>query len=208
MQMQKIKRARQALLEIFQAALMALNEKTTAYQEPENGHDVEVDIVANLRSARNAAAKKAEALGYKTQVKHASISGEAETVGRRMALELLDALPGVYIWGGEPYVELPENPGQGGHNQHLALAAAIVIDGREDICFLSASTHDSDEDAGAIVDGDTLRRAAHDGFDANVGLIRADSGTLLEATGDLINTGPNGTNVINLMIGIKMDRDY
>lgn len=172
--------------------------------------DLKISIVANLREARNAAARKAEALEYKTQVNQAFISSEAETAGRRMALELLDALPGVYIWGGEPSVELPENPGRGGRNQHLALAAATVIEGREDICFLSAGTDGTDgpgEDAGGIVDGGTLGRAARDGFDADDSLARADSGSLLEATGDLINTGPTGTNVMDLMIGIKIAVD-
>ncbi len=175
-----------------------------------HAHNLEISIVANLREARNAAARKAEALGYKTQVHQAFISSEAETVGRRMALELLDALPGVYIWGGEPSVELPDNPGRGGRNQHLALAAATVIEGREDICFLSAGTDGTDgpgEDAGAIVDGGTLSRATRDGFDADDALTRADAGTLLAAAGDLINTGPTGTNVMDLMIGIKMAAD-
>ena len=171
-------------------------------------HNLEISIVANLREARNAAARRAEELGYKTQLNQAFISSEAETAGRRMALEMLDALPGVYIWGGEPSVELPENPGRGGRNQHLALAAATVIEGREDICFLSAGTDGTDgpgDDAGAIVDGGTLSRANRDGFDAGDALARADAGTLLAATGDLINTGPTGTNVMDLMIGIKMD---
>ncbi|MES9911697.1 MAG: DUF4147 domain-containing protein [Candidatus Sedimenticola sp. 4PFRAG1] len=170
--------------------------------------DVSLAIVANLRTAREAAAEKAGALGYETKVNHAFISADAANSGRRLALEMLDALPGVYIWGGEPTVMLPENPGRGGRNQHLALSAARVIEGTKDTCFLSCGTDGTDgpgEDAGAVVDGGTLGRARKEGFDAEDCLARADSGSLLEASGDLVSTGPTGTNVMDLMIGLKFE---
>ena len=90
----------------------------------------------------------------------------------------------------------------------LALAAAMVIEGRDDVCFLSAGTDGTDgpgEDAGVLVDGGTLGRGRQDGFDAVDCLARADSGSLLQASGDLIHTGPTGTNVMDLMLGLKLD---
>jgi len=168
----------------------------------------ELHILACLKDALNAAADEARRLGYPAHVNHALISAEAENAGRRMALEMLGAWPGVTIWGGEPSVRLPDNPGRGGRNQHLALAVANVIEGRDDICFLSAGTDGTDgpgEDAGAMVDGGTLGRARREGFDVADTLKRADSGSLLEAAGDLVHTGPTGTNVMDLMIGLKMD---
>jgi len=122
-------------------------------------------------------------------------------------LELLDAFPGVCIWGGEPSVQLPEHPGRGGRNQHLALSAATVIEGRDDIFFLSGGTDGTDgpgEDAGALVDGGTLGRVRRAGYEAQDALDRADAGSLLEASGDLVHTGPTGTNVMDLMIGIRI----
>ncbi|MET0024270.1 MAG: DUF4147 domain-containing protein [Sedimenticola sp.] len=172
------------------------------------GIDVSLEIVANLKKAREAAAEKARALGYETRVSHAFISADATNSGRRLALELLDALPGIYIWGGEPTVILPEKPGRGGRNQHLALSAATVIEGTKDICFLSCGSDGTDgpgEDAGGLVDGGTLGRGRQEGFDAVECLARADSGSLLEASGDLVSTGPTGTNVMDLMIGLKLD---
>jgi glycerate 2-kinase len=169
--------------------------------------ELDVNVIANLRMAREAAAREAEALGYEARVSHAFLSGDAENVGRRLALELQDAWPGVYVWGGEPSVCLPPQPGRGGRNQHLALAAANVIAGRDDIIFLSAGTDGTDgpgEDAGALVDGGTLGRGERDGFKAEACLRSADSGSLLEASGDLINTGPTGTNVMDLIIGLKL----
>ena len=38
-------------------------------------------------------------------------------------------------------------------------------------------------------------------------LQKADSGTALEASGDLINTGPTGTNVGDIVIGLKLTRE-
>ncbi len=169
---------------------------------------VDIRILANLRDAREAAAEEARRLGYQVHLNHALISADAENSGRRLALELLDSWPGVYVWGGEPSVELPAAPGRGGRNQHLALAAATVIDGRDDICFLSAGTDGTDgpgEDAGALVDGGTIGRARREGFDAGECLARADSGALLQASGDLIHTGPTGTNVMDLMLGLKLE---
>jgi hydroxypyruvate reductase len=164
--------------------------------------------MASLRDAREAAAEEARHLGYRVHLNHALISADAANSGRRLALELLDSWPGVYVWGGEPSVELPSAPGRGGRNQHLALSAATVIEGRDDICFLSAGTDGTDgpgEDAGALVDGGTLGRARRAGFEAVDCLARADSGELLQASGDLIHTGPTGTNVMDLMLGLKLE---
>ena len=170
---------------------------------------VDLHIIASLKDAREAAAEAARALGYETQVSHAFINATAENAGRRLALELMDSLPGVYIWGGEPSVRLPERPGRGGRNQHLALAAACVIEGSDDLLFLSAGTDGSDgpgEDAGALVDGGTIGRGRRQGFDAEQVLTDADSGSLLAASGDLIHTGPTGTNVMDLMIGLRSEK--
>lgn len=167
----------------------------------------ELHIVATLTQAREAAAEAARGMGYAVNVSHAMINADAENCGRRLGLELLDAWPGVYVWGGEPTVVLPEKPGRGGRNQHLALAAAMVMEGRDDVCLLSAGTDGTDgpgEDAGALVDGGTLGRARREGFDGADCLARADSGSLLEAAGDLVQTGPTGTNVMDLIIGARL----
>ncbi|MDT9121569.1 MOFRL family protein, partial [Escherichia coli] len=68
---------------------------------------------------------------------------------------------GIYLWGGETTVKLPENPGRGGRNQHFALAAAIALENNPEITLLCAATDGTDgvtEDAGALVNGQTLAR--------------------------------------------------
>ena len=74
------------------------------------------------------------------------------------------------------------------------------------LAIFSAGTDGSDgptEDAGALVDGGTIRRGELSGLDAAEHLRRADSGVFLEASGDLISTGPTGTNVRDLVIAWK-----
>ena len=103
-------------------------------------------------------------------------------------------------------MRLPDRPGRGGRNQHLALAAAGVLAGQSGVCLLAIGTDGSDgptEDAGALVDGGTLRRGELSGLDAAEKLRRADSGAFLEASGELISTGPTGTNVRDLVIAWK-----
>ncbi|UCE89164.1 MAG: hydroxypyruvate reductase, partial [Pseudomonadota bacterium] len=112
----------------------------------------------------------------------------------------------LHIWGGETTLKLPPNPGRGGRNQTLALAAARRLAGSSGIALLAAGTDGTDgptDDAGAMVDGDTVVRGRDAGFAANECLARADAGTFLEGAGDLVNTGPTGTNVMDLVLAVK-----
>jgi hydroxypyruvate reductase len=102
---------------------------------------------------------------------------------------------------------LPPQPGRGGRNQHLALAAARLIAGHSELLLLAAGTDGSDgvtEDAGALVDGESCARIALAQLDADDCLARADSARALAESGDLVHTGPTGTNVGDLVIGLKL----
>lgn len=135
------------------------------------------------------------------------LEGDAEKKGKELARFLInEAKPGIHVWGGETTVNLPESPGRGGRNQHLALSAALVLKDSSNITLLAAGTDGTDgptDDAGAIVDSGTISRGELSGLDANNCLANTDSGTFLEASGDLLSTGPTGTNVMDLVIAIK-----
>ena len=166
-------------------------------------------LVATLDQALKAAARQAEEIGLQVHLDGRCLEGDARQAGEAFARHLLQAPPGLHLRGGETTVKLPEHPGRGGRNQHLALAAARIIEGRDDLLILAAGTDGSDgntTDAGALVDGGTIERARLHGFDALRALDRADSGTLLEASGDLVHTGPTGTNVTDLLMGLKLAR--
>lgn len=168
---------------------------------------VDVNIIAMLEDAMRAAKDMALALGYDVFLHQDLVTGDAQLSGEQLACALRDNSPGLYIWGGETTVCLPDKPGRGGRNQQLALAAAEVLAGTEGNYFLAAGTDGTDgptEDAGALVDGFTLHRGTQAGFDVQQTLADANAGTFLAASGDLIRTGPTGTNVMDLVLAIKL----
>jgi hydroxypyruvate reductase len=157
-------------------------------------------IVASNAIARQAAASAAAARGLavltNAETLYHDVGVDAATVGR----VLRATPPGVHIWGGEPTVILPPDPGTGGRNQALALEIAREIRGCDRIAVLVAGTDGSDGPttaAGGLVDGSTWQ-------DAGAGaLCRADSGSFLRARGTLFTTGPTGTNVMDLIIAVS-----
>jgi len=172
---------------------------------PEQGPEIE--LVATLGMAKKAAADAARAEGLQVHLYEEFLEGDAAERGRALARRLIDGPAGLHVWGGETTVRLPQIPGCGGRNQHLALAAAVELAGRDDCLLLSGGTDGTDgptDDAGGLVDGDTLKRAELDGFDADSALAAADAGSLLAAAGDLVHTGPTGTNVMDLVLGLKL----
>ena len=83
------------------------------------------------------------------------------------------------------------------------MAAAIDIAGLKNVTILSAGTDGTDgttDAAGAIADGSTLARATAVGLDATKFLANNDSYHFFESLGDLIKTGPTGTNVADIRI--------
>jgi len=168
---------------------------------------VHMEIIATLGDAMKAAAGTAAKLGYQADMRSDFVTGDAVAAGRNLARQLIESEPGrLFIWGGETTLTLPASPGRGGRNQSLALAAALVLEGRENILFLAVGTDGTDGptgDAGALVDGGTVARGELAGLHAQGALAAADAGRFLEASGDLVHTGPTGTNVMDIMLGLK-----
>ena len=158
-------------------------------------------IIASNQIARNRAAETAIALGFEVRKNEESLYNDVFLLAKNIGSELSGAASGVYIYGGEPTVTLPENPGRGGRNQSLALALSESISGRDDISILVAGTDGSDGPttaAGGLVNGSTFAdsKAAHQA------LLKADAGVYLEQQNDLFVTGPTNTNVMDLVIAI------
>jgi glycerate 2-kinase len=168
---------------------------------------IERAIVASVDEAVGAAAAAARGAGLSVHAPTQRFAGEAARLAARFAHELLLTASEVCVWGGESTVQLPPRPGRGGRNQHLALAAARLIAGQSDLMLLAAGTDGTDgvtEDAGALVDADSCARIALAGLDVDGCLAGADSGSALAAAGDLLHTGPTGTNVGDLVIGLRL----
>lgn len=167
-------------------------------------------IIGSNRLALEAAQRRAHALGYQTQILSYAVTGESRAVARSHAALVREILrkneplsrPACFISGGETTVTV-RGEGQGGRNQEFALAAALEIDGMANVAILSGGTDGSDgptDAAGGIVDGSTVARGRARGLDAAQFLDRNDSYPFLQATGDLLITGPTHTNVMDLQI--------
>jgi glycerate 2-kinase len=183
-----------------------LNHSPPQVTDPSYFLNIDTHVVASLDHALAAAALETKKLGYKLQVHTERLSGDAALAGRLLAGVLIDGPPSVHIWGGETGVALPPDPGRGGRNQHLALAAAEVLANRNNVWLLAAGTDGSDGmggDAGSLVDGGTIPRGTMKCMNAADCLRRADAGSFLEKSGDLLSTGPTGTNVMDIVIGMK-----
>jgi hydroxypyruvate reductase len=191
------------------ARLRALLSKEVLPPATEWFRNVRVEVVATLAQAKAAAGQAAQGLGYRVQVHADFVAGDALAAANTLVQALRAGEPGiVHVWGGETTVQLPANPGRGGRNQSLALAAALALDGDDRLFLLAAGTDGSDgpgSDAGALVDGASVARGHAHGLDARAALAAADAGSFLEAGGDLIETGPTGTNVMDIMLGLKTE---
>ena len=167
-------------------------------------------VVGDNRVAALAAKAKAESLGFKTQLLTTFVEGEAAQVAGvavAMAREVLDSgnpvtAPACLILGGETTVNLGDNPGQGGRNQELALAAAMALQELDRITVVSLATDGTDgptDSAGGIADCATVARGAALNLDAADFLSRHDAYPYLSATNDLLVTGPTQTNVNDIV---------
>ena len=157
-------------------------------------------IIASNKIARQAAASKAEQLGLAVMENSENLYGDIYELADRLGPFIANAPPGVYLFGGEPIVTLPEHPGRGGRNQSLALALSAHIAGRDHISVLVAGTDGTDgptSAAGGLIDGTTWSETT-----ASDALRRADAGTYLEQCGALFSTGPTHTNVMDLAVVI------
>lgn len=181
-------------------------------------HSVSNMIIGNNHSALEAASAEASSLGFNTLTLSTRMTGEAREVGTKLAIKTLGigrtaapiAPPACVLAGGETTVTIRGN-GKGGRNQELALAAALELAGKSEekesynIVIAGIGTDGSDgptDAAGAIVDTTTVERAREKGLDSRTYLDRNDSYNLLGPIGDLFITGPTGTNVMDLMIGL------
>lgn len=173
----------------------------------EVGKQFEWDIIASLSIAKAAAAERAKELGYAVSLVDAFMDGDAADRGQQTVEELQQAPLGITIWGGETTVKLPDNPGKGGRNLHLALSAAKHLHQQTHLLVLSASTDGIDgvtNEAGALVDAASMSRGTQAGMKIDDHLQQADAFHFLQASGDLIHTGATGTNVMDLVIGLKL----
>lgn len=167
-------------------------------------------IVGSNRVAALAACTEAKKLGFNTLLLSTMIEGEARHVGRTLAgvIKEISASdhpvkkPATLIAGGETTVTVT-GQGIGGRNQELVLSASLKIGKLKGTAIASIGSDGVDgptDAAGAIADGQTLIRAHQMNLNPEEFLRNNDSYSFFSKLGDLIFTGPTGTNVNDITV--------
>jgi len=206
-------------LRLSAAALELLGQET-----PKALDNVNTQVIGSVRELCGAAARAARALGYEPLFLTDCMDCEAREAGRFLAAVLRShagagAPAGkgsagsgggaggrrlAFLAGGETVVHLT-GTGRGGRNQEIALGAAEGLRGLREAAVISAGSDGTDgptDAAGGYADGDTAAELEAAGFDIAKVLRGNDAYTALGAAGALIFTGPTGTNVNDITVGL------
>ncbi len=203
-----------SVVERIRRGVKGLEQETPKSGEPCFRKVANVIIAGNDR-ALAAALRKAKSLRLAAEVITAGLHGEAREAGRQLSKTALATQKKLkrgeqrcFLSGGETTVTV-QGDGIGGRNQELALAFALGIEGVPGITLLSAGTDGIDgptDAAGAVVDGETAKKAREAGINPSAYLDRNDSYSffkrfdLLSGVRNHLITGPTGTNVMDLQI--------
>ncbi len=165
-------------------------------------------IVGDGNLALEGAERAAATLGYHPQ-RWKARHGEANDAGRALAefmCEITDERVCV-VAGGEPVVTV-RGGGKGGRAQQCTLAMGIElsqIGGGRRIAAMVAGTDGIDgptDAAGAFASPSTVADGERAGVSAATALSRNDSYNFFKASGGLLVTGPTGTNVSDVFVGL------
>ncbi len=190
--------------------------KTSELQNPTIA--LEPIVLANNATAVDAAGQKAVKLGYRYWMKSERKSeGDVNHLGQQFAMQLQSTLDqsqiDCVISGGEPTVVLPPSAtrGLGGRNQQLALSFLNWYDQNEgwpknsEMAFVSGGTDGEDgptDAAGAYVDQHVFSQMNLLQLNPEDYLMRCDAYHFFKSTSGLLQTGPTGTNVCDLRVGL------
>lgn len=168
-------------------------------------------VIGGFRNAVEAAAREARHQGLRPVILTTRLSGEAREVAGVLVSILRECVergrpvppPVALLAAGETTVTV-RGPGHGGRNQELAVAAARALDGFAAPAVLASLGTDGidgrSDAAGGVVDDTSAGRARRLGLaPVEEFLGRSDSRAFLATLGDLILTGPTGTNVGDLV---------
>jgi glycerate 2-kinase len=165
-------------------------------------------VVGGNRRSVLAAAREASRLGLRPVVLTTRLEGEAREVARCLVAILRDSAenerPTCLLAGGETTVTVTGH-GQGGRNQEFVVAAAQSLEGFPVPAVVASLATDGidgmSDSAGGVVDDRSTRRARELGLPGPAAFLAdSDSRNFLGPLGDLILTGPTGTNVVDIAV--------
>jgi glycerate 2-kinase len=165
-------------------------------------------VIGSRADAMSGAESEAQARGYRTVRINEAVTGEARVAGpAHLKASIANAenlaRPLCVISSGETTVRVT-GQGKGGRNQEFALAMSepLAQSGvRAQVASIGTDGVDGPTDAaGALVDPTTLDRARSRGLSPGPFLTDNNAYAFFEALGDLVQTGPTGTNVGDLQV--------
>jgi glycerate-2-kinase len=168
----------------------------------------ECRVIGGRRDAMRGAAAEANARGFEVITIDSPVVGDVRDAAAAYAREagermVRPAAPLCLVSSGETTVRVTGG-GRGGRNQELALTLAGFVESLGPAAVLASVGTDGvdgpTDAAGAVVDATTLERARAAGLSPAASLSDNDSYALFEALGDLVRTGPTGTNVGDLQV--------
>lgn len=168
------------------------------------------EIVASLGHAEDGAVEWLEGVGYRCIAPPLSrLNGEATDAAWSLVEAATAAIESgrktAIVVGGETTVKVPANAGTGGRNGHFAAVLAAALYKNDGFACMVGGTDGIDGNcgaAGALIDGESARRAAVAGYDLRDALEKFDTGGAFAASGDAVVTGPTGTNVGDLLVAV------
>ena len=177
-------------------------------ETPRTVSNVETVVAGSVRELCAAAATACAARGFTPEVIDTAVADEARVAGRRLAeivrAHAADGTRRAFIMGGETVVKLTGH-GKGGRNQEFALAATPILDGLSNVALISVGSDGTDgptDAAGGCVDGKTAEQLRARGLSVDRALAENDAYPTLASIGGLVITGPTGTNVNDVAIGL------
>ena len=194
-------------LSVLKKAGISLSPEAEAQirkETPKETPNAECVIAGSVRFLCEAAADAARSMGYEPVLVTDRLEAEAKEAGKTFASLAISHTggPKAYIAGGETVVRVTGN-GLGGRCQETAVACAEGIKGLSGRFFFSFGSDGTDgptDAAGGYADGETAEKLEKENDPVPDVLKSNDSYHALEKIGQLLMTGPTGTNVNDLCV--------
>ena len=202
----------QSVREYLQRGLLGKEPETVSEGDPIWQRVTNI-VIGNNRLALQKAAEVARRLGYQPFLLTSRLQGEAREVARVLAAIIQEIQttgqpihrPACLLVGGETTVRVTGR-GKGGRNQELALALLLAM-GRQALpyVFVSCGSDGTDgptDAAGGWADPSCWGLIEAQNLNPDTFLFNNDAYTFLKKIHGLLMTGPTGTNVMDIMVGL------
>lgn len=192
----------------------AIEEDNSKLLEPVQVSNAKAYIGGSVSLLCDVVRETVKSLGYRPIMLTDRLDCEAREAGRFLSSIGLSHCKSkenlAFIAGGETVVTL-KGKGKGGRNQELALAGVKTLAGTKNVLLFSLGSDGTDgptDAAGAYVDGETMTKLEKIGLDTDAFLSENNSYVALDSIGQLLKTGPTGSNINDVsVVLVRKDSD-